>query len=161
MTWKYTINTFVTAQKMKFSNKDFFSKYDQIRSFLWICSHLLKKSFMENFIFCAVAVILVSQPSKTLKSNASLLCKILFASLWNMLLLPSHVIIITCVASLIIVPAELPSLVTPSSSMPRGYDTSTLGETNYLLLSKKVLIFEKSTSKRLVLMPCLLLSFEK
>ena len=25
-----------TAQKMKFSVKDFFSKYDQIRSFLWI-----------------------------------------------------------------------------------------------------------------------------
>ena len=34
--------------------KDFFNKYDQIRSFLRIWSHLLKKSFMENFIFCAV-----------------------------------------------------------------------------------------------------------
>ena len=33
-----------TAPKMKFSVKDFFSKYDQIRSFL-------KKSLMENFIF--------------------------------------------------------------------------------------------------------------
>ena len=43
-----------TAQKMKFSNKDFFSKCEQIRSFLRICSHLLKKSLMENFIFCAV-----------------------------------------------------------------------------------------------------------
>ena len=31
--------------------KDFFSKCDQIRSFLRIWSHLLKKSFMENFIF--------------------------------------------------------------------------------------------------------------
>ena len=41
-----------TAQKMKFSIKDFFSKCDQIRSFLRICSHLLKKSLMENFIFC-------------------------------------------------------------------------------------------------------------
>ena len=40
-------------EKMKFSIKDFFSKYDQIRSFLRILSHLLKKSFMENFIFCA------------------------------------------------------------------------------------------------------------
>ena len=40
---------------MKFSLKDFFSKYDQIRSFLWICSYLLKKSIMENFIFlCSV-----------------------------------------------------------------------------------------------------------
>ena len=39
---------------MKFSIKDFFSKYDQIRSFLRIWSHLLKKSLMENLIFCAV-----------------------------------------------------------------------------------------------------------
>ena len=44
-----------TAQKMKFSIKDFFSKCDQIRSFLLIWLHLLKKFFMENFIFCAVA----------------------------------------------------------------------------------------------------------
>ena len=43
-----------TAHKMKFSIKDFFSKCDQIRSFLRIWSHLLKKSLMENFIFCAV-----------------------------------------------------------------------------------------------------------
>ena len=35
---------------MKFSIQDFFSKCDQIR--IW--SHLLKKSWMENFIFCAV-----------------------------------------------------------------------------------------------------------
>ena len=32
----------------------YFNKCDQIRSFLWIWSHLLKKSLMENFIFCAV-----------------------------------------------------------------------------------------------------------
>ena len=44
-----------TAQKMKFSIKDFFSKCDQIRSFLRIWSHLLKKSVMENFIFYAVS----------------------------------------------------------------------------------------------------------
>ena len=43
-----------TAQKMKFSIKDFFSKRDQIRRKLRIWSHLLKKSLMENFIFCAV-----------------------------------------------------------------------------------------------------------
>ena len=43
-----------TAQKMKFSIIGFFSKCEQIRSFLRICSHLLKKSLMENFIFCAV-----------------------------------------------------------------------------------------------------------
>ena len=36
---------------MKFSIKNFFSsKCDQIRSIL----NLLRKSFMENFIFCAV-----------------------------------------------------------------------------------------------------------
>ena len=43
-----------TAQKLKFSIKDFFSKCDQIRNKLRICSHLLKKSLMESFIFCAV-----------------------------------------------------------------------------------------------------------
>ena len=43
-----------TAQKMKFSIKDFLSKCDEIRSFLWIWSHLLKKSLMENFIFSVV-----------------------------------------------------------------------------------------------------------
>ena len=35
--------------KMKFSIKDFFSKCDQIRIFLRIWSHLLKKSLMANF----------------------------------------------------------------------------------------------------------------
>ena len=39
---------------MKFSIQDFFGKSDQIRSFLRIWSYLLKKSLMENFIFCAV-----------------------------------------------------------------------------------------------------------
>ena len=39
---------------MKFSIKDFFSKYDQIRSFLRIWSYLLKKFLMENFIFWVV-----------------------------------------------------------------------------------------------------------
>ena len=41
---------------MKFSIKDFFSKCDQIRRELRIWSHLLKKSLMENFFFCAVKV---------------------------------------------------------------------------------------------------------
>ena len=39
---------------MKFSIKDFFSKCDQICSFLRIWSHLLKETLMENFTFCAV-----------------------------------------------------------------------------------------------------------
>ena len=44
-----------TAQKMKLSVKDFFNKYDnQICKKLRIWSHLLKKSFMESFIFCTV-----------------------------------------------------------------------------------------------------------
>ena len=48
-------HTTITAQKMKFPTKDFFSKCDQIRSFLRIWSHLLKKALMENFIFlCSV-----------------------------------------------------------------------------------------------------------
>ena len=44
----------VTAHKMKFSIKSFFSKCAQICSFLRIWSHLLKKSLMRNFNFCAV-----------------------------------------------------------------------------------------------------------
>ena len=45
---------FCTAQEMKFSIKDSSSKCDQIHRKLRIWSHLLKKSLMENFIFCAV-----------------------------------------------------------------------------------------------------------
>ena len=33
---------------MKFSTKDFFSKFNQIRSFLQIWSHLLRNSLMEK-----------------------------------------------------------------------------------------------------------------
>ena len=45
-----------TTQKMKFPIKDFFSKCDQIRSFLRIWAYLLKKFLMENVIFLAVKV---------------------------------------------------------------------------------------------------------
>ena len=45
---------FITAQKMKFSIKDFFNKCDQIRRKLRIWSPLLKKSLMKNLIFRAV-----------------------------------------------------------------------------------------------------------
>ena len=67
-----------TARKMKFSIKDFFSKCDQIRSFLRIWSYLLKKSMMENFIFCAVLemklkktaeVVSVDPRSRNIKKN--------------------------------------------------------------------------------------------
>ena len=40
-----------TAQKMKFSIKDFFSKCDQIRRKLRIWSHLLKKPLMKKLHF--------------------------------------------------------------------------------------------------------------
>ena len=41
-------------KKMKFSMKDFSSKCDQIHRKHVIWTHLLEKSLMENFIFCAV-----------------------------------------------------------------------------------------------------------
>ena len=50
ITWEGNLFT----QKMKFSIKDIFIKCDQIHSFLHMWSYLLKKSLMENLIFCAV-----------------------------------------------------------------------------------------------------------
>ena len=52
--WRYLFPD--TVQKIKFSIKNFSSICDQIRRKLRIWSHLLKKSWMENFIFCAVWV---------------------------------------------------------------------------------------------------------
>ena len=46
----------ITAQKMKFSIKDFFSKCDQIGRKLRIWRRLLKKPVLENFIFYAVYI---------------------------------------------------------------------------------------------------------
>ena len=46
----------VTARKMKFPIKDFFSKCDQTRGRLGLWSHLLKKSLTENLIFCTVSI---------------------------------------------------------------------------------------------------------
>ena len=46
-----------TAQKNKFSIKDLFSKCDQIRSFLRIWSHLLKKSLMGNRSVVCLAIL--------------------------------------------------------------------------------------------------------
>ena len=42
------------TQKLQFFIKGFSSKCDQIRRKLRFWSHLLKKSFIENFIFCVV-----------------------------------------------------------------------------------------------------------
>ena len=41
---------------MKFAIKEFFSKCNQICKKLWIWSDFLKKSLVENFIFCAVNI---------------------------------------------------------------------------------------------------------
>ena len=57
--------------KMKLSIKNLFSKCDQFRSFLQIWSHLLKKSLMENFVFCAVQF-----PSPSMKEKADKGCTI-------------------------------------------------------------------------------------
>ena len=57
---------------MKFSIKNFFSKRDQIRSFLWIWSHLLKKSLMENFISYAVLLTVYRQKKMFLRFLKSL-----------------------------------------------------------------------------------------
>ena len=56
---QFQIHFLHTAQKMKFSIKDFFSKRDQIRRKLRIWSHLLNKSLMENFIFCSVITLIL------------------------------------------------------------------------------------------------------
>ena len=55
MRWiSFRFQYFSTAQKIKFPIKDFFSKCDQIHSFLRMWRHLPKKSLTENFISCAV-----------------------------------------------------------------------------------------------------------
>ena len=50
VSFAWCIEANITAQKIKFSIKEFFSKCDQIYSSLRIRLHLLKKSLM-NFIF--------------------------------------------------------------------------------------------------------------
>ena len=62
-----------TAQKMKFSIQDFFSKCDQIQS-LQIWSFLLKKSLMENSIFCAV--LLPCYERNVLRTNSFVLAQL-------------------------------------------------------------------------------------
>ena len=54
---------------MKFSAKDFFSKCDQIRRNMRIWSHLLKKSLMENLIFCAVSNRWLNWPYRPAKNK--------------------------------------------------------------------------------------------
>ena len=53
---------------MKFSITDFLSKCAQIRWKLWIWSHLLKNSLMENVAFCAVLLVSVYISSNLFQS---------------------------------------------------------------------------------------------
>ena len=59
-----TSNIISLHKKIKFSIEDFFSKCDQIRSFLRIWLYLLKNSLIENFIFCAVYIAIRSKMRK-------------------------------------------------------------------------------------------------
>ena len=52
----HDVETLHTAQKMARAAKYFFSIHEQIRRKLWICWHLLKKFFTENFAFYAVSL---------------------------------------------------------------------------------------------------------
>ena len=53
--WSCNVLLLLTLhKKMKFSIKDFFGKYDQIRRKMRVWSHLLQKRLMENFVFCVV-----------------------------------------------------------------------------------------------------------
>ena len=82
------------VQKMKFSIENFFCKCDQIHSFLRIWSHLLTKSLMENFIFCAAKVML-----NKLKFQVSLSYFIILLQSWAVTFLRpnSGSLIVTCI----------------------------------------------------------------
>ena len=75
----YSFERTITAQKMKFSIKDFFSNCEQIRRLLRIWSHLLKKFLMENFIFCTVYIALKCSFLK----NLILECAKFHGDQWN------------------------------------------------------------------------------
>ena len=65
----------ITVWRVKlFPLRVFFSKCDQIRRKLPISSHLLKKSLMENFIFCAVHPTLYNQILNEFKELKALEC---------------------------------------------------------------------------------------
>ena len=56
--------------KMEFFIQSFFFKQDQIRRFLWIWSHLLKKLLIENFILGAVRdMTAITKQMETIKSS--------------------------------------------------------------------------------------------
>ena len=47
---------------MKFSSKDFFSKYDQIHKKQRIWSHLLNKYLIQNFFFLCSDIYIIGYP---------------------------------------------------------------------------------------------------
>ena len=59
---------------MKFSIKNSFSKCDQIRSFLWIWSHILNKSLMENFFLFGGKEKILLIENKPLTALCNILC---------------------------------------------------------------------------------------
>ena len=63
--WKLVPFLWISLHKKWSFPKDFFIKCDQIRSFLRIWSHLLKKSLMENFILCAVSLKIKTKNTRT------------------------------------------------------------------------------------------------
>ena len=67
-----------TTQKKKFFARDFFSKYDQIRSFLRIWSHLLKKFLMENFTFLFLLSVIIGCDNPLFANAALYLCYLFY-----------------------------------------------------------------------------------
>ena len=63
-----------TARKLKFSIKDFFSKFDLIHVFQQIWSYLLNKWWMETFIFCAMSKNVVGESTQGTVYPISILC---------------------------------------------------------------------------------------
>ena len=58
--------------------KDFFSKCDQIPKKLRIWSHLVKKSLMENVIFCVVKFFIENERNRSQKNFQRLIFGDLF-----------------------------------------------------------------------------------
>ena len=78
----------ILHKKIKFSIMNFFSKCDQIRSFvLRIWSHLLKKSIMENFIFCAAKLVITNNTDTRKQIFPDSLLKIYKFDYWTVIFL--------------------------------------------------------------------------
>ena len=75
----------IDAQKINFFVKNWFSKCEHIRIKLRIYSHLLNKSFRENFIFCVVNIIGFTAASckSFFKPNCQSLVYFTWINTWN------------------------------------------------------------------------------